>query len=145
MLAGEGRASGDQLLGGGPVQPHVALGSVHGLGGPQPVAEQMTAKCESGLPVNDRWCTRDVLAAWVGDDVCRSEGDPALEWLRMLRPCSWFGELDLAPATASFWEGNRGADGRHDANQSMATRRPSADEVNPASASCKPRTPAARS
>ena len=103
MLSSQRRAAGDQLLGGRPVQTHVALCGVHGFGDAHPVAEQMTPKRQGGLPVNGGGRAWDVLTAWVGHDVRRGEGDPALESLRMLRPGPWFGELDLTPATAGFW------------------------------------------
>ena len=84
VLAGQGRASRDQLLGSRPVQTHIALRSVHGLGDPKAVAEQVAAERQSCLPVDGRRRTRDVLAAWVGHHVSRGKGDPALETLRML-------------------------------------------------------------
>ena len=103
MLASDGRAAADQLLGGRPVQTHIALRSVHGLGNTEPVAEQVTPESQGGLPIDGRRRTWDVLAARVGHDMSRSKGDPALETLRMLWPGTWLGKLDLAPATASFW------------------------------------------
>ena len=99
----ERRAARDQLLGGRPVQTHIALRGVHGLGDPQPVAEQVAPERQGGVPVDGRRRTWDVLAAWVGHHVSRGEGDPALETLRMLCPGPWLGELDLAPAAAGFW------------------------------------------
>ena len=84
MLVGERRTPSDQLLGGSPVQTHIALRSVHGLGDTQPVAEQVAAERQSGLPVDGRRRTWDVLAAWVGHHMSRGKGDPAPEALRML-------------------------------------------------------------
>ena len=145
VLAGEGRATGDQLLGGGPVQAHIALRGVHRLGNPEPVAEEVLPERQGGLPIDHGRRTWNVLATGIRDDVGRSKRDSAAESLRMFRPGAGLRKLDLPPAAAGFGQRNyRGGRG-HGVNRSIATRRPSAEDVKPASASCKPRTPAARS
>src|SRR4029453_19017641 len=144
VRASNGSAASDQFFGGRPIQTHIALRGIHGLGDAQPVAEQVTPEREGGVPVNDCWRTGNVLTAWVGHHMSRRKGGPALEGLGMLSPRSWLAEFDLPPAAAGIGQRNGGGSRRHEVNQSIATRRPSADDVRPASASCKPRTPAAR-
>src|SRR5829696_4745028 len=79
VLTRHGSTAGDQLLGGRPVQAHVALGRVHGLRDPQTVAEQVTPKGQGGVPVNRGRSTRDVLSSRIWHDMGGSEDDPALE------------------------------------------------------------------
>src|SRR5215211_2706129 len=145
MLLRKGGAAGDQLLGCRPVQTHVALCGVHRLGHSHPVTEQVPPELTRGLPVDGGRRAWHILRARVGHDMRRRERDSALESLGMFCPVPRLGEFDLVPAAVGFWNGKgRGGCG-HDANRSMVTRRPSAEDFRPASTSCKPRTPAARS
>src|SRR5829696_1734125 len=138
-------ASGDQFLSGRPVQPHVPLSGIHGFRDAQPVAEQVTPERQGGVPVNGGRSTRDVFSARIRYDVGGSEGNPASETVWVFRPGPWFPELDLPPAAGRFWQGDGGSRPHHEPNQSIATRRPWAEDSRPASASCSPRTPAASS
>ena len=88
MLAGQGSASGDQLLGGRPIQTHVSLRGVHGLGDTQPVPEQVTPEGEGGVPVNGGRRTRDIVAARVGHDMGGGERDPTLKTFWVFGPGS---------------------------------------------------------
>src|SRR5215213_8736449 len=145
VLPRYGTASGDQLLSGRPVQPHVPLSGIHGFGDAQPVTEQVTPERQSGVPVNRGRSTGDVVSARIRYDVGGSEGNPASETVGVFRPVPRLPELDLPPAAGRFGKGDRCGGRRHDLNQSIATRRPWAEDSRPASASCSPRTPAARS
>src|SRR5215213_575740 len=136
VLPRDRSASGDQLLSGRPVQPHVPLSGIHGFRDAQPVAEQVTPERQGGVPVNGGRSTRDVLSAKIRYDVGGSKDNPASETVRVFRPVPWLPELDLSPASGRLGQGDRGSGRRHDPNQSIATRRPWAEDSRPASASC---------
>ena len=142
---GLGGAAGDQLLRRRPVQTHVPLGGVHRLGHTQAVAEQVGAERQGGVPVDGGRCSGDVLRVRIDHDVGRREGDPGLVRLRVVDPRARGLQRDLAQRAVGLRQPDGGGQDAHQPTSPSTTRRPSCDDCSPASTSCSPRTPAARS
>ena len=143
---GLGGAAGDQLLRRRPVQTHVPLGGVHRLGHTQAVAEQVGAERQGGVPVDGGRRTGDVLGVRIDHDVGRREGDPGLVRLRVVDPGARRLQGDLAERAVGLRQPDAECGVHaHQACSPITTRRPSSEDRRPASTSCSPRTPAARS
>ena len=57
----------DQILAGLPAEPHPALGGVHGLGDPKPVAPDVAAESEGSLPIDPCAWIRNHVGGGVGN------------------------------------------------------------------------------
>ncbi len=76
---GFGDGAGDELLGGGPVEAHPALGGVHRFGDGQTPRPQVAAEGQGRLPVDRRGGARRVVGQRVGDHVRRGERAPTAQ------------------------------------------------------------------
>ena len=135
-------AAAHQLLDRVPVQAHVALGGVHGLGHAEAVTEQLPPEGQGRLPVDSGRSAGHVVTQRVGGDVRGGEGHPARVGLWVLDPGTGLGEPDLAPGPVRAGKRKVPGDRRsaHEVRVSTSTRRPSAEERRPASTSSSPRT-----
>ena len=104
-------------------------------------ADALAAERQRRLPVDDGRCPGDVLAPRVGDHVRGGERHPRRERLRVVLPPPRLAQVDPFPPAV----GERDLDGSGRQGHRSATRRPSVEDCRPASTSCSPRTPAAKS
>ena len=123
---GLGDGAADQLQRIGPVEPHPALGRVHGLGDSEAQVPEMAAEGERALPV-DRHVEPGVLRGEVVvDHVRRGERDAVPVALLATREVLRSRELKKLEAAISLWK----TDDAHPDRTSPSRRRTAAAACN---------------